>query len=654
MGHISASQFNLAVCRLMGFEGLSPAESGKEITCRIVLDRMEKFSDFRYISARMLTAALEGEDLDALDYDYPPSPNQALIDIIDSPLDSLDKISIDSEVRALCELIGVEVSRQQTRFMFPVMSKWLDTFFQQEREKEQKEAEERRKLRHAAKEARRAARNAEPDSPLAKAAAEAEAAAAAAEEAAAAKSSGTEGSEGAGAARSRMYESLDKLKKELGEKHRYKGRTLNLRLLKGWDSNWSSIFMTINTLRNQLSVEDDGLTDMLRDVFVYEWFDKLPDDQRARFAPVENLDDLYNSLILTDVVLFPDGKSVVWYKMENTMLGSLYEGFGVDVDPPYQDGYAIGIKHIFVGSLKDHPSVKHYRSMLDSDALKEIASSAHYTPGDNISPFSLEETSRQMTFINNGYLIFDLDLLNDSGQSIEVLVREGELLGSDNIATRLRSLKEKDLSDFDSLSTDIINSIAEPLVEMKNEQEKRRRNRDPEYADYTFKDSMLPSDITVPRLLRNYKLNIERIIIDDENSLRFMIPTNLFAFSDKADDQFVEVTDTLGLVHADAIVVTLSVNGDGLDITSIDLADCVQIPYGSHKSAEIKAYASDIADSLMADINNALPEGWKESWQEANAKAAESRQTQAKEKNGLQRRSNGTAQRNKSKNKRKR
>ncbi len=189
---------------------------------------------------------------------------------------------------------------------------------------------------------------------------------------------------------------------------------------------------------------------------------------------------------------------------------------------------------------------------------------------------------------------------------------------------------------------------------MKNEQEKRRRNRDPEYADYTFKDSMLPSDITVPRLLRNYKLNIERIIIDDENSLRFMIPTNLFAFSDKADDQFVEVTDTLGLVHADAIVVTLSVNGDGLDITSIDLADCVQIPYGSHKSAEIKAYASDIADSLMADINNALPEGWKESWQEANAKAAESRQTQAKEKNGLQRRSNGTAQRNKSKNKRKR
>ena len=252
--------------------------------------------------------------------------------------------------------------------------------------------------------------------------------------------------------------------------------------------------------------------------------------------------------------------------------------------------------------------------MLAHEGLKSVVTGVHYTPNDNISPFSLEETSQQMTFINDAYLIFDLPLKTSAKsqlKSLEVLVRlpESGQPNLDEVTARLNQLQEQDLSDFDQLNADIVSTIAEPIIAMKNQQEQKRCAKDPEYAGYTFKDPMHRNEFTYNRLMRQYPLNIERVVLSD-NELKFLIPTSLFAFTDKEDDKFQEHNDTLGLVHADAIVVTLVQQGSGLDFSSIDLADCVQIPFGMHQNQDASSYEDNALRELLVDLGKELPVDW--------------------------------------------
>ncbi len=582
----------------MGYEDFVHDENCHEVSFKLNLDRMEQYDDFKYVSGQMFTQALTNNVNSNLKCDIPSAPNRAYQYTYSNPLDSLDKFVLSDDLAVLFALNKLPVSNHQTKIILPQLFDCVDAFKKEEQEKAQQLAKLRKEQKAALKKAAKAAKqgqvanNIEANTSL----------------------QGIEDEKEVSHSASlteRIHEQVLKLQEELSSKHRYQGRSLNVRLIEAPDQDFSSALMTLNILYNQLKVEDEGITDMLRDVFVYEWFDKLED--KSAFKAVSSLEELYNALQLSEIVIFPDGKSILWYEIKNQVLGESYQGFGIDVDPPYLSGYAVGIKHVFLGQLQDHPTLKFYQQLLAHKGLAEVVNSVHYCPSDNISPFDAEETSEQMIFINNGYFIFDIDI---NGKNIEVLVKESDSSNFDDIAKRLSKLKTSDLSSFDELCSDIINTIAQPIVDMKNQQEARRRNHDQEFANYSFKDPVLSSNLTVPKLLRNYNLDVERIILDDDDIIKFQILSKLFAFTDKADNQFLESEASLGLVHADAIVVTLQQQGESLEVTSIDLADSVQIPYGSHKNEDVESFKENSLLSILEQKDEPCDELWLQEWKD--------------------------------------
>lgn len=601
MSKLSVSQIERAICKVMGYEDFKRDVDRHEISFQLNLDRMEKYEDFKYLSGKMFTQALGSNDLSSFVADVPMAPNRAYQYSYANPLDFMDRFVLSDDMAVLLALHELPVTTHQTQIILPKLYESIAEFKKQEQLKNQELAKLRKEQKAAAKKAAKAAKKGKnlvdsTDSNI--------------EEIKALEPESPDN------LKERMHDHVLKLQAELQKAHRYQGRSLKVHLLEGNDGDYSSALMTLTILHNQLKVEDEGITDMMRDVFVYEWFDKIAD--KSAYKQIDDLEVLYNALQLSDIVIFPDGKSILWYEIKDNLLGDDYSGFGIDVDPPYLSGYAVGIKHVFVGKLEQHPTSELYRQLLEHQGITKVAKSVHYCPCDNISPFDAQETSEQMIFINNGYLIFDIELNHSNefaSKNIEVLVKAQESCDLDKLSERLVKLKENDLSSFDTLCSDIVNTIAQPIVDMKNQQEARRRSHDPEFAAYTFKDPILSSNLTVPKLLRNYPLVVERIILDKDDTLKFLILSKLFAFTDQADNQFLESEESLGLVHADAIVVTLSQQGDGLEVTSIDLADSVQIPYGSHKNEDVESYKDNkLLDLIAPDEPVAL--GWESKWQE--------------------------------------
>ena len=635
LNQLTASQLNLALCQLMGLDHWQVNSERAEITCELNLELMEKYGDFKFVTGSMLEQALQGADLTQLDYRYPTVFGAKLQSAVVNPLDRLDKIILSPELALALENspLSSGMGGIKSALLWPELYERYQQKLKERRQAEAAQAEAQKAQQEQAQQAQEEeqasteapvqadapaeAQPSAPAEPAAESGADAASAPAADDSAGAASGVGEESedaSESAAAAPSDVAcedPILQEIKDELAAKHRYQGRKVKLHFIAGWDGSAASMLWAYTIIRNQMGIVDDGLTDMLRDVIVYEWFERQSQELKASLAG--DLDTLYQSLELSDIVFLPDGKSVLWYRLTQPLLGEV-EGFGLDIDPPYKRNYAIGLKHVYMGKLSDHPTLKLYQAMLAHEGLKSVVTGVHYTPNDNISPFSLEETSQQMTFINDAYLIFDLPLKTSAKsqlKSLEVLVRlpESGQPNLDEVTARLNQLQEQDLSDFDQLNADIVSTIAEPIIAMKNQQEQKRCAKDPEYAGYTFKDPMHRNEFTYNRLMRQYPLNIERVVLSD-NELKFLIPTSLFAFTDKEDDKFQEHNDTLGLVHADAIVVTLVQQGSGLDFSSIDLADCVQIPFGMHQNQDASSYEDNALRELLVDLGKELPVDW--------------------------------------------
>lgn len=620
LNQLTASQLNLALCQLMGLDHWQVNSERAEITCELNLELMEKYGDFKFVTGSMLEQALQGADLTQLDYRYPTVFGAKVQSAVVNPLDHLDKIILSPELSLALENSSLSSSMGgiKSALLWPELYERYKQKLKARRQAEaaQAEAQKAQQEQEQAPEQAPAEMQAPGAAPTESAGA-AESAVGSDTAAAAAPADAGTAPEGAAEAAAEPSDVacedpiLQEIKDELAAKHRYQGRKVKLHFIAGWDGSAASMLWAYTIIRNQMGIVDDGLTDMLRDVIVYEWFERQSQELKASLAG--DLDTLYQSLELSDIVFLPDGKSVLWYRLTQPLLGEV-EGFGLDIDPPYKRNYAIGLKHVYMGKLSDHPTLKLYQAMLAHEGLKSVVTGVHYTPNDNISPFSLEETSQQMTFINDAYLIFDLPLKTTAKsqlKSLEVLVRlpESEQPNLDEVTARLKQLQEQDLSDFDQLNADIVSTIAEPIIAMKNQQEQKRCAKDPEYAGYTFKDPMHRNEFTYNRLMRQYPLNIERVVLSD-NELKFLIPTSLFAFTDKEDDKFQEHNDTLGLVHADAIVVTLIQQGSGLDFSSIDLADCVQIPFGMHQNQDASFYEDNALRELLVDLSKELPVDW--------------------------------------------
>ncbi len=697
MSNLSSSQIDRVLCKIKGLNnfalhgGNSDNAATREVTCELDLGLLESFDDCKFISQDMFRFALSHDDLHELKFDPLESPLAKTQFTIDNPLDAYDKILVDESLALFMRLSARDVQTAiKTELLLPQFSKLVATK-QEERRKEQQDAadaarHERLKeqaARKAAKKAKKAKKAKNKKGATAEAVETAEVvetveaaetadvvvtAAATETTAVAPEAANTEESKvetvaqteaeaateskAEGKSESEPERAAEEEKRDDGEvwmeeymqqraqTHRYAGRKINLRFIKGWNNDKSSALWTLHILHMQLGLVDDGLTDLLRDVIVYEWLDKKSVDERVALglkrevAEQLDLDALYKDLRLSDIVILPDGKSVLWYSVDGAeaFFNDGVKGFGVDIDPPYMRDYAIGIKHVFAGKLDEHPTLKWYRTMLAHPRLKELVQDVHYCPCDNISPFTVEETSSQMNFINDGYLIFELGLNQDNNKtsraSIEVLVKERPEMSLESLVKQLERLKFEDLSDFDNLSSDIVNTIADPLVEMKNEQEQKRMQHDSEFKGYTFKDPIHRSPFTKTKLMRNYQPNIERIVISDEqiSELKFILPSNLFAFKDAEDDLYQENNQSLGMVHADAVVVTLVQNGEGYDFSSIDLADCVQIPFGAHQNRDANVFNDNNLYLMLQDLGAPVPEGWDEEWKVEDAALQERRE----------------------------
>ena len=666
LSQLTPSQFNLALCKLMGFSNWQVDAAA--ITCELNLELMEKFDDFKFVTGRMLEQALAQSDLSNVEYNYPTTFAHSNQSVLASILNRLDPIVLSPEVALACDNLPLNQNRLSVKaaLLWPEVCEVYRQKFQERIKQEQAAAKEAAEKEVAEKEAaeKEAAAKAAADAASADAApadaASAEAAPAEptaapqeqnevqpALEAAAQEASEAETPEEAPEQDAVTEESaatdeipcdvvvedpiLEEIQAQLVAQHRYQGRKVKLHFIMGWDGNDASMLWSLNTIHYQSGIVDSGLTDVLRDVFVYEWFDKQSADFKAALGAQScDLDALYQSLELSDIVFLPDGKSVLWYRLTKPLLGPTVEGFGVDIDPPFKHNYAIGVKHVFMGKLEDYPTINLYRTMLSHEGLKSVVTGCHFTPPDNISPFSLEETTQQMTFINDAYLIFDLPLKLTPGskhkiKNIEVLVRYNEAeFDLDAITARLKQLQEQDLADIEQLNADIVSTIAEPIIAMKNQQEEKRRAKDPEYATYTFKDPIHRNEFTLKQFMQQYALTMDRIIIND-HEFKFLFPTSLFAFSDKDDDKFQEDNKTLGLVHADAIVVTLVQQDSGLDFSSIDLVDCVQIPFGMHQNQDIATYNGHSLRDLLVDLNTPLDPQWQEWLNQIRSKVMELR-----------------------------
>lgn len=628
MSHLSSSQIDRALCKIQGLNSFKRLENAHEVVCELNLELLEKFSDFCFVSESMLRDAVEQDEISQLHYDGLESPAAKMQLTISMPLSSMDKILVDEGVSVLCR-DSHTVNSIKTEYLLPNFYKFVQEKQEALREQEKAAAEAQRQERLKAKAERKAAlknKKAKKD--------EGAEAATAAAEAPVAETKAPEAETAAPAAAAAVAETpkvhpwVLEYQEQCNSKRRYTGRKVNIQIFEDWQQNASSALWTLTLLQNHFVMpEDEGLADMLRDVIVYEWFDKRSVEERKACGMSDtlanmSLEELYGRLRLSDVVIFPDGKSVMWYRLDANGADASnmgIDGFGIDIDPPYMQGYATGIKHVFVGSLEQHPSIKWYKAMLQNEALKDMVQSVHYCPCDNISPYSEDETGQNMIFINNGYLVFTMELTPEANhvadkKTIEVLVKETPELTIDDVVAKLKRLKYEDFADYDQLGEDIINTVVDPLVDMKNDQEARRRARDEEYKTYTFKDPIHRSEFNRTKLMRNFPLSIDRVVLSSEEEVKFVMQSELFAFKDSDDDRYQGEGASLGIVHADAIVVTLVLNGEGYDFGGIDLADCVQIPFGSHKNQDADSYPSDGLTRILSDLDAPLPEGWKEEW----------------------------------------
>lgn len=610
VSRLSASQINRALCQLMGYEHLQHHKDSNEITLEINLETLEKFDDFKYISTKMFRESLQANSASAINYDIPESPYAKTQIALSFPLNNavdFDKIVIDRELGTLMNLIERPLCEVFTEDYMPKMAKFLASKLEEQREEEKKAAEERRRLKKEEKEKRKAQKankNAKDEEKQES------------NEASPADNAAPEVS-----AQERRELLFKEMRKVIDETHRYQGRKLKVRILGDGSEQYASALWTLTLIYKNLLLVEDGFTDAMRDVIVYEWYNKLPEEQKAKIFPKKDIELLYKSLRVSEYVVFPDSKSVIWYTVDGVQLGDGFEGFGVDIDPPFKRNYAIGVKHVHAGKLDEHPSLQMYRALLAHEGLKNVVSSVHYCPADNISPFSLDETSEQLAFINNAFLVFDMPLKLSSGelsgQSLEVLVSKPENVDLDAIAARLADLRDNDFCDFDQFNNDIVSTITEPLVEMKNTQEAKRRNKDAQYAKYTFIDKLLSSDITAVKLERNYPLNIDRVILPSDDEIKLLLTTNLFAYKDADDDYYYE-NKSVGIIHGDCVLVSLVATEQGLDFASIDVSDCIQIPYGAHKNDDVKFYDSKAFLDILDEENPPLEEGWDKEWQEKN------------------------------------
>lgn len=630
MSQLSSSQIDRALCKIQGFNNFKRM-SAQELSCVLDLELLEKFSDFSFVSGTMLRYAVEHDGVSELKYEGIESPLAKMQLTMDMPLSPLDKIIVDEDISLLCRESHT-VNSIKTEYLLPDFYKFVQEKQEALREQEKADAETLRQERLKAKAERKAALKNKKGK---KAATDADAADAAAEESAdktALDANATAAQVAANAATAKEQSWSIEYQAECAAKHRYAGRKVQLHLFEDWQHNASSLLWSITLLQHHFMMdEDDGLPDVLRDVIVYEWVDKRSEQERLALGMGETLakmssEELYECLRLSDVVLLPDGKVVMWYSLDakGPIADQGVEGFGVDIDPPFMQNYATGIKHVFAGSLDQHPTVQWYRQMLASKELQDVVQSVHYSPCDNISPYSEDETAPEMLFINNGYLIFVMELTPEVNhvpekKTIEVLVKEQKGRTLESVVEQLKSLKNENFSDFEGLVTDIVDLITDPLVEMKNDQEAKRRARDEEYQSYTFKDPINRSEFTKAKLMRNFPLTIDRVVLssEEEKEVKFILQSDLFAYKDADDDRYQGENNSLGMVHADAIVVSLGLNGDGYDFNAIDLADCVQIPFGAHKNADAEAYQEKGLTDLLSDLDEPLPEGWQEAWAQA-------------------------------------
>lgn len=629
MSQLSSSQIDRALCKIQGLNHFKRLADAHEITCELDLELLEKFCDFSFVSAPMLRYAVEHDELSQLQYEGIESPLAKMQLTINMPLSSMDKILVDEEVSVLCHESHT-VNSIKTEYLLPDFFKFVQGKQEAVREQEKAAAEAQRQERLKAKAERKAALKNKKGGKKADTEVEASVAEANNAEAVSAAAAANDNAEAANGTEAHEVHPWIKEYQDLrASERRYAGRKVQVHLFEDWQQNSASVLWTLTVLQHHFMMpEDDGLPDMLRDVIVYEWFDKRSVEERQALgmsATLANMtiEDLYSSLRLSDVVIFPDGKSVMWYSLDAkgpvdvAELG--IEGFGVDIDPPFMQNYATGIKHVFAGALEQHPSVKWYRELLKFEGLKDLVQSVHYTPSDNISPYSEDETSPHMIFINNGYLIFTMELTPEvnhvpENKVIEILVKETPDLSLEGVVAQLKRLKFEDFADYEQLCEDIVDTIVDPLVDMKNEQEAKRRARDEEYKTYTFKDPINRSEFTRAKLMRNFPLSIDRVVLSGENEIKFILQSDLFAFKDSDDDRYQGEGASLGIVHADAIVVSLELNGEGYDFSGIDLADCVQIPFGAHQNHDVDSYPEQGLSTLLSDLESPLPEGWKESW----------------------------------------
>lgn len=630
MSQLSSSQIDRALCKIQGFNNFKRMSS-QELSCVLDLELLEKFSDFSFVSGTMLRCAVEHDEGSEFKYEGIESPLAKMQLTIDMPLSPLDKIIVDEDISLLCRESHT-VNSIKTEYLLPNFYKFVQEKQEAVREQEKADAETLRQERLKAKAERKAALKNKKGK---KVAAEVDSADASADKSAdktTFDASAVQAQVAADGSSAKEQSWIAEYQAECAAKHRYAGRKVHLHLLENWQHNASSLLWSITLLQHHFMMdEDDGLPDVLRDVIVYEWVDKRSEQERLDLGMGESLakmssEELYECLRLSDVILLPDGKVVMWYSLDakGPIADQGIEGFGVDIDPPFMQNYATGIKHVFAGSLEQHPTLQWYRKMLASKELQDLVQSVHYSPCDNISPYSEDETAPEMLFINNGYLIFVMELTPEVNhvpekKIIEVLVKEQKGHNLESVIAQLKTLKNENFSDFEGLVNDIVDLITDPLVEMKNDQEAKRRARDEEYQSYTFKDPINRSEFTKAKLMRNFPLTIDRVVLssEEEKEVKFILQSDLFAYKDADDDRYQGENNSLGMVHADAIVVSLGLNGEGYDFNAIDLADCVQIPFGAHKNADAEAYQENGLTDLLSDLDAPLPEGWQEAWAQA-------------------------------------
>ena len=66
-------------------------------------------------------------------------------------------------------------------------------------------------------------------------------------------------------------------------------------------------------------------------------------------------------------------------------------------------------------------------------------------------------------------------------------------------------------------------------------------------------------------------------------------------------------------------MVTFIQGDNGLELSSIDITDGIQIPYGAHKNEDINLFTDGVLDSLVNDKHNYIDEDWDKEWNEAVA-----------------------------------